>query len=126
MTPSRIPLRLQVYFSIIICDGQPCVGAGGEASAGGVIPVVRRARRVSGEVHVVVRVALVARCHIHGVLPANVAVPHANLLSLVRDGDARKEHVQPVETVHHVGSEPRRHPWLVVVSELQVKRSDKR
>lgn len=121
MTLCILLLFGQINFLIVFSNWKPRCVTCCETSLITIVPMVGSPGRVSGVQVVGIFVSSVASLHVHCIFPGNVAVSHANLLALVGDGGAGQHHVQRVETVHHVVTEPRRHSVVVVVAKLKTK-----
>jgi len=118
MGPLVIQFRFHVCGLIAIGQWQPGGGTICEPGIGTSRPLERGSLRIPGVLLEDIRVR-VAGPRIDRVLPADLPVGHADLLSLIGDAGSWEDHHQHVHGIDVLSSIPTGGPSLVVISQLE-------
>jgi hypothetical protein len=121
VTPWNRFLEREVDLPEVFSDWEPRGVGGRESCAGSSVPVERSPGWVPGELEIIGLVSLVDGSHVYRVFPADVAVSHAYLLTLVSDCYTRQNEVDRIQAINHVRSEPGRHSVVIMISKLKKK-----
>lgn len=115
---------LHIALGIILGNGQPGGIACGETTVLAICPLHGRSGGITRIGHIELFVAI-ASLRIDSLLPRNIRIQHAQLLTLIGDTTARQCEQQNIEEINAIGTKARTHTILIVITNLFVRQPTK-